>query len=66
MRSALQHDGRFSTPEVCCYDWDQTYSAAEYRQLMLSYSGTQTINPRPARASWTTWRRSPANSSPTK
>jgi SAM-dependent methyltransferase len=41
MRSALQHDGRFAGLEVRRYDWDQTYSAAEYRQLMLSYSGTQ-------------------------
>ena len=23
------------------WNWDQTYSAADYRKLMLSYSGTQ-------------------------
>ncbi len=43
IRSALQHDERFAGLEVRCYDWDQTYSAAEYRQLMLSYSGTQSM-----------------------
>ncbi len=45
IRSALQHDGRFAALEVRRYDWDQTYSAAEYRQLMLSYSGTQSMEP---------------------
>ena len=43
MRSALQHNGRFARLEVRRYNWDQTYSAAEYRQLMLSYSGTQSM-----------------------
>jgi SAM-dependent methyltransferase len=43
MRSALRHDGRFERLDVRHYDWDQTYSAAEYRRLMLSYSGTQSI-----------------------
>lgn len=45
MRSALQHDGRFTGVELRRYDWDQTYSAADYRQLMLSYSGTQSMEP---------------------
>jgi len=45
MRAALQHDGRFAGLEVRRYDWDQTYSAAEYRQLMLSLSGTQSMEP---------------------
>jgi SAM-dependent methyltransferase len=45
MRSALQRDGRFAGLEVRRYDWDQTYSAAEYRQLLLSYSGTQSMEP---------------------
>jgi SAM-dependent methyltransferase len=45
MRSALLHDGRFAGLEVRRYDWDQTYCAAEYRQLMLSYSGTQSMEP---------------------
>jgi hypothetical protein len=26
------------------YDWDQTYSAAGYRKLMLSYSSTQMMD----------------------
>jgi hypothetical protein len=26
------------------YDWDQTYSAADYRDLMLSYSTTQMMS----------------------
>ncbi len=26
------------------YDWDQTYSASDYRKLMLSYSGTQMMD----------------------
>jgi SAM-dependent methyltransferase len=47
LRSALQHDGRFARLEVRRYDWDQTYSAAEYRRLMLSYSGTQSMKPAP-------------------
>jgi SAM-dependent methyltransferase len=43
MRSAFEHDARFEGLDVRYYDWDQTYSAAEYRQLMLSYSGTQSM-----------------------
>ena len=27
------------------YDWDHTYSAAEYRELMISYSTTQSMAP---------------------
>jgi SAM-dependent methyltransferase len=38
-------DRRFSDVEVRTYDWDQTYSAADYRKLMLSYSGTQMMTP---------------------
>jgi hypothetical protein len=34
--------------EVRRYDWNQTYTAAGYRKLMLSYSGTQMMTP-PAR-----------------
>jgi hypothetical protein len=45
MRSALQHDDRFAGLELRRYDWDQTYGAAEYRDLMLSYSGTQSMEP---------------------
>lgn len=30
--------------EVRAYDWNQTYTAAEYRKLMLSNSSTQMMN----------------------
>ena len=45
---ALRGDSRFSNVELRSYDWDQTYSAAGYRKLMLSFSGTQMMAP-PAR-----------------
>jgi SAM-dependent methyltransferase len=41
----LRGDKRFSNVEVRTYDWDQTYSAADYRKLMLSYSATQMMTP---------------------
>ena len=37
----LDADRRFDRIDVRKYDWDQTYSASDYRNLMLSYSGTQ-------------------------
>jgi hypothetical protein len=37
----LDEDRRFDCVDVRQYDWDQTYSASDYRNLMLSYSGTQ-------------------------
>jgi len=37
----FEHDDRFGDVDVHKWDWDQTYSAADYRKLMLSYSGTQ-------------------------
>jgi len=30
---------------VRSYDWNQTYTAAAYRKLMLSYSGTNMMEP---------------------
>jgi SAM-dependent methyltransferase len=45
MRQLLERDQRFAAVNVRHYDWNQTYSAAEYRQLMLSYSDTQTMEP---------------------
>ena len=42
---ALRGDPRFSNVELRTYDWDQTYSAAGYRKLMLSFSGTQMMTP---------------------
>ena len=46
IRQSLRRDHRFVDVEVHSYDWNQTYSAAEYRKLMLSYSGTQMMNAR--------------------
>lgn len=44
IRSVLAADGRFEHVAVRRYDWDQSYSASEYRKLMLSYSGTQMMD----------------------
>ena len=41
---ALAGDPRFGDVAVRRYDWDQTYSATDYRKLMLSYSGTQMMD----------------------
>lgn len=41
----LRGDLRFLNVEVRTYDWNQTYSAADYHKLMLSYSSTQTMTP---------------------
>ena len=41
MRAVLDADHRFGSITLHRYDWNQTYSAAQYRRLMLSYSGTQ-------------------------
>ena len=43
MRAALAQDHRFDQVELRTYRWDQTYTAAAYRDLMLSYSGTQAM-----------------------
>ena len=45
MRASLESDERFGEVEVRQWDWDQSYSAVEYRKLMLSYSGTQLMAP---------------------
>jgi trans-aconitate methyltransferase len=45
IRSALSSDSRYENVQVRNYDWNQTYSAADYRKLMLSYSGTQLMEP---------------------
>lgn len=44
----LTRDHRFEDVQIHRYDWDQTYSSAEYRKLMLSYSTTQMM-PEPDR-----------------
>ena len=45
----LDADRRFDSVAVRRYDWNQTYSATDYRNLMLSYSGTQMMK-EPARS----------------
>lgn len=44
-RGVFENDGRFADVAVRKWDWDQTYSAAEYRKLMLSFSVTQVMDP---------------------
>lgn len=44
IRAVFEADDRFGTVIVRRFDWDQTYSATEYRKLMLSYSGTQMMD----------------------
>lgn len=44
LRPVLEADRRFEQVEVRRYDWDQSYSASDYRKLMLSYSGTQMMD----------------------
>ena len=44
IRKLLEGDDRYDSLEVRMWDWDQTYSAADYRKLMLSYSGTQMMH----------------------
>src|SRR5207302_1698068 len=41
---AFGADSRFDAVTVHRFDWNQTYRASEYRQLMLSYSGTQMMD----------------------
>jgi SAM-dependent methyltransferase len=50
LRSQLEADDRFGDVQVHTYDWDQTYSASEYRDLMSSFSVTQMME-EPARTS---------------
>src|SRR5580692_5671606 len=45
IHQVLRGDARFSNVELRAYDWNQTYSAAGYRKLMLSYSSTQMMTP---------------------
>lgn len=44
LRAVLEADRRFEHVAVHRYDWDHTYSAPDYRNLMLSYSSTQMMN----------------------
>ena len=50
MRAALDADPRFGDVALQRWDWDQTYTAAGYRQLMTTYSGTQRLAPERRRA----------------
>jgi SAM-dependent methyltransferase len=43
---ALVEDPRFRDVDVHRWDWDQTYTAAEYRKLMLSFSDTNMMEDR--------------------
>ena len=45
IRRALTGDRRFIDVEVRSYDWNQTYTASEYRKLMQSYSVTNIMEP---------------------
>lgn len=45
IRELLERDDRFDSLEVRMWNWDQGYSAADYRKLMLSYSVTQMMSP---------------------
>lgn len=42
--AASEADRRFERVAVRRYDWNRSYSAAGYRKLMLTYSGTQTMD----------------------
>ena len=44
IRAVLDADPRFGGIAVRRWDWNQTYSASSYRDLMLSYSGTQMMD----------------------
>ena len=44
IRRRAHADRRFDGVAVRQYDWNQRYSAADYRKLMLSYSGTQMMD----------------------
>ncbi|HRD99935.1 MAG TPA: hypothetical protein PLV68_01480, partial [Ilumatobacteraceae bacterium] len=44
IRQVLEADHRFGLVAVRRYNWNQSYSAADYRQLMLSYSVTQMMD----------------------
>jgi len=44
IRQVLEADQRFGAVAVRRYNWNQTYSATDYRELMLSYSGTQMMD----------------------
>jgi hypothetical protein len=56
IRSALRSDSRYAKVEVRNYHWNQPYTAADYGKLMLSYCGTQLMEPSADRRCSTTWK----------
>ncbi len=66
MRAALHQDPRFSGLRVRAYDWDQTYSASEYRELSSRIREHRAWSPERGRVCSTTWKRSSVNTSPTR
>ena len=44
IRQVFDDDVRFDRVSVRLFDWNQTYTASQYGQLMLSYSGTQMMD----------------------
>ncbi|MCU1387969.1 MAG: SAM-dependent methyltransferase [Ilumatobacteraceae bacterium] len=46
IRRRFDQDARFERVAIARCDWDQTYTSSDYRKLMLSYSGTQTMEVR--------------------
>jgi SAM-dependent methyltransferase len=49
LRAVLEDDRRFGAVTVRKWDWNQTYTAQGYVNLMLSYSGTQMMDERSRR-----------------
>jgi trans-aconitate methyltransferase len=49
LRAVLEADSRFGSVTVRKWDWNQTYSAPGYVNLMLSFSGTQMMDERSRR-----------------
>lgn len=45
MLAPLRADQRFTDVTSLRHDWDQSYTSAQYRQLMQSYSATQMMQP---------------------
>ena len=46
IRQVLEDDDRFHDVSVRRWDWNQSYTARQYQQLMLSYSRTQMMDER--------------------
>ncbi len=49
IQQLLTADSRFDNVRLHRWDWNQTYTAHQYQQLMLSYSGTQMMDERTRR-----------------